>query len=69
MDDYRDHILSMLTWDSMLFSNITPIVDDSRRDRVRRFITLIFMQNDQEVELTQDAHEIWVQKVYHEAYS
>jgi len=69
MDDYRDHILSMLTWDSMLFSNITPIVDDRRRDRVRRFITLVFMQNDQEVELTQDAHDIWVQKVYNEAYS
>jgi hypothetical protein len=27
------------------------------------------MQNDQEVELTQGAHDIRVQKVYHEAYS
>lgn len=69
MDDYRNHILSVLSWNSMLFSNIAPLTDDSRRDRVRRFITLIFMQNDQEVELTQDAQNIWVQKVYNEAYS
>jgi hypothetical protein len=69
MDDYRNHILSVLSWNSMSFSNITPLTDDSRRDRIRRFITLTFMQNDQEVELTQDAHDIWVQKVYNEAYS
>jgi len=69
MDDYRDHILSVLTWNSMLFSNIAPLTDDCRIDRVRRFITLVFMQNDQEVELTQDAHDIRVQKVYNEAYS
>ena len=69
MDDYRNHILSVLSWNSMLFSNITHLADDYRRDRIRRFITLIFMQNDQEVELTQDAKDIRVQKVYNEAYS
>jgi len=69
MDDYKNHILSVLTWNSILFSNITPLTDDCRRDRVRRFITLIFMQNDREVELIQDARDIWVQKVYNEAYS
>ena len=69
MDDYRNHILSVLTWNSMLFSNIAPLIDDSRLDRIRRFVTLIFMKNDQEVELTQDAKDIRVQKVYNEAYS
>ena len=69
MGDYRDHILSVLTWNSVLFSNIAPLIDDYRCDRVRRFITLIFMQNDREVDLSQDAHGIRVQKVYNEAYS
>jgi len=52
MDDYHNHIMSALGWDSMLFSDIAPLTDDDRRDRVWRFITLIFMQNDHEVVLT-----------------
>ncbi len=67
MTDY--HIISILGWDTMLFSGIAPLIDDHRRDRVWRFITLIFMQNDREVELTQNGSDIWVQKVYNEAYS
>ena len=69
LNDYRDHILSVLTWDSILFSNIAPLIDDDRHDRVGRFITLIFMQNDQEVDLTQNGDDIWVQRRYNEAYS
>ncbi len=69
MDDYHNHIMSALGWDSMLFTDITPLTDDDRRDRVWRFITLIFMQNDHEVELTQDGTDIWVQRIYNEAYS
>ena len=69
LNDYRDHILSILSWDSILFSNITPFIDDDRRDRIGRFITLIFMQNDCEVDLTQNGNDIRVQRRYHEAYS
>lgn len=69
MDDYRNHILSVLTWDSVPFSNIAPLTDNHRCDRVRRFITLVFMENDQEVTLTQDTRDIRVQKVYNETYS
>ena len=69
MNDYHDHIISNIGWSIMLFSDIAPFIDDHRRDRVWRFITLIFMQNDREVELTQDGTDIWVQKVYDEAYN
>ena len=52
LNNYRDHILSVLTWESILLSNITPLIDNVHHDRIGRFITLIFMQNDQEVDLT-----------------
>ena len=69
INDYHDHIISNMGWSTMLFSDIAPFIDDDRRDRVWRFITLVFMENDREVELTQDGTDIWVQKVYNEAYS
>lgn len=69
MDDYRKHILSGLGWDSLLFSSMNPLIEDKRLDRVYRFITLVFMENDHEVELTQYGHDLMVQRVYHEAYS
>ena len=69
MDDYRNHIISVLTWNSKLFSDITPLIKNYRRDRIRRFITLIFMEHDREIELTQDQSDIWVQKVYNETYT
>ena len=69
MDHYRDHILSVLTWDNMPFSDITPLIDDCRKDRVWRFITLVFMQNDREVDVTQYGTGLMVQRVYNEAHS
>ena len=69
MNDYHDHIMSILSRESILFSNIDPRIEDSHQDRIWRFITLIFMQNDHEVELTQYGNHILVQKVYNEAYN
>ena len=69
MNDYHDHIISNMSWNTTLFSDIVPFIDDYRRDRVFRFITLVFMQNEREVELTQEGTDIWVQKVYNEAYN
>lgn len=68
MNDYHDHIISNMGWSEKCFSNIPPLIDDQRRDRVYRFITLIFMQHDREVELIQKDTDIWVRKVYNEAY-
>jgi hypothetical protein len=68
MNDYRNHILSILGLGSRLFSDIAPIIDDSRRDKVWRFITLIFMTQDREVALTQYGADILVERVRNEAY-
>lgn len=68
MDDYRNHILSILGVRSRLFSDITPLMDDCRRDKIWRFVTLIFMAQDREVELTQYGKDILVGRVSNEAY-
>jgi len=68
MADYRAHINSILSWDSILFSEIAALIDDLRDDKIWRFITLIYMQHDQEVKLTQHENDILVKRVYHEAY-
>jgi hypothetical protein len=68
MEDYRDHILSVLGLGSRLFSDIAPMIDDSRRDRIWRFVTLTFMAQDRAVELTQYGSDILVGRVSNEAY-
>ena len=68
MSDYRGHILSFLGLGSRLFSDIAPLIEDSRRDKIWRFITLIFMAQDREVELTQYGRDILVGRVSNEAY-
>jgi hypothetical protein len=69
LNHYREHILSILGWNSMLFSDIVPLVDDYRLDRIWRFVTLVFMQNDREVDLTQYGSDLLVQRNSNEAYS
>jgi hypothetical protein len=68
MRAYRRHIYSFITWDGIAFSKIAPLVDDVRVDRIWRFITLIYMYQDREVTLCQQGQDIFVKKVYHEAY-
>jgi hypothetical protein len=68
MADYRNHILSLLGVGSRLFSDIAPLIEDYRRDKIWRFITLIFMAQDREVELTQYGRDILVGRVSSEAY-
>jgi hypothetical protein len=58
---YRDHILGLLT-DEILFSSISPIESENRADRVYRFITLIFMEHEREVNLFPYGNDILVRK-------
>jgi len=58
MQKYREHILSTLDGGSRVFSGIEALIKDSRLDRIWRFVTLIFMQHDGEVQLTQYGTEI-----------
>jgi hypothetical protein len=68
MDQYREHISSVLSWEGVLFSDIAPLIGDYRRDKIWRFITLIFMENGREVELTQYGRNLLVQRRQDEAY-
>jgi hypothetical protein len=68
MNDYRNHILSILGLGSRLFSDIAPLIGDPRRDKIWRFITLIFMTQDREVALTQYGADILVERVQDEAH-
>jgi len=65
---YRNHILTSISWNPVDFSGIAPLTDNRRMDRAWRFITLIFMQSDQEVEIEQGENDLLIQRVYHEAH-
>lgn len=66
---YRSHILSLLDQHILRFSDISPLTGDDRRDRARRFITLVFMDNDREINLQQHGNDLLIRRYDHEAYA
>lgn len=68
MDDYRNHILSILEMGCSQFSAISPLMEDCRTDKVWRFVTLVFMEQDREIQLTQYGADILVERIRNEAY-
>lgn len=69
MTMYRTQILSLLPRFPIRFSDVSPLTGDCRRDRVRRFITLIFMDNDREINLQQHGNDLLIRRHYYEAYA
>ena len=69
MYKYRDHILSALSWDRTLFSELDPLYPNCQEDRAYRFITLVYMDHEQEVELNQCGDDLSIQRRYNEAYA
>ena len=65
---YYSHIRSVLTWNPIHFSEIAPLEDNCRRDRAYRFITLIYMENDHEIQIKQHGDDLFIQRIYHEAH-
>ena len=63
MDKYREHILFALGSGTSLFSAIEALVEDFRLDRVWRFITLVFMQHEGDVVLSQYGQDLVVERV------
>ena len=63
LEDYRSHLLSVIGKRSILFSDIAPLIEDGRKDRIWRFVTLIFMRQDHEVSLKQYGPDILVQRI------
>lgn len=66
---YRTHILSLLAHHTLRFSDIAPLESDDRRDKVRRFITLVFMDNDREINLQQHGDDLLIRRYGNEAYT
>lgn len=63
MGDYRSHILSALGCGSRMFSSINNILSDPREDKIWRFVTLIFMRHEREVELTQHDNDLLIESI------
>ena len=63
MDDYRSHILTTLDCGSRMFSSINCILPDPQEDKIWRFVTLVFMQHEQEVELTQHDNDLLIESI------
>jgi len=61
IEDYRRHIVNLLD-SEITFSSISPLFPEERRDRVYRFISLIFMEQDREVKLSQYGEDILVER-------
>ena len=68
MENYRKYILDILGTDCLMFSDISSLMDDVRQDKIWRFISLIFMQNDREVILTQYGNDLLVERISYETY-
>jgi len=67
MTVYRKHIMANLTPTETLFEVIPPLnTSDARKDRIWRFITLIFMAHEREVNLCQSNNILVVER--NEAY-
>ena len=65
LEGCRQQILGQLGWAKKLFSTFESVHHDEKRDRAWRFITLIFMEHEDEVVLTQaSSAELWVEKQF-----
>ena len=63
MEQYRRAILEDVPPGCLIrFSAIPPVDENQRRDRTRRFVTLIFMEQAREVALTQENEDILVER-------
>jgi hypothetical protein len=62
MAAYRRVILDALCGCSVLFDAIPRVGQDARKDRVRRFVTLLYMEHDHEITMSQYGEKIVVEK-------
>mgnify|MGYP006948915156 CR=1 FL=1 len=63
MEDYRQALLNRIPAGCLIrFSVIRPICAERRLDRVRKFMTLVFMDQANEVELTQVDNDLQVER-------
>ena len=68
MADYRNHILAALQYGSRMFSGIHHLGRNEARDVALRFLTVVFMCHEREVELTQVDNDLLIEPIENEAY-
>lgn len=64
---YRSHLLAGLGWSPVMFSEMDPLTEDARQDRIWRFMTLLFMDQDREIDLSQHGQDLLIRRRSHEA--
>jgi len=60
---YWRHVISQIGQGEIMFSSIASLHGDARKDRAWLFITLIFMEHERKVDLTQYGNDILVEWV------
>ena len=64
---YMQHILDLVKrYRQVTFSRIDSLIEDSKRDRAMRFVALIFLLHDGEVQVTQYSSDIEIELPYNE---
>jgi hypothetical protein len=61
LEEYRKHLLNQLGTE-LMFNSFTSLALEERRDKIYRFITLIFMEQEREVNLFQYGNDILVER-------
>jgi hypothetical protein len=67
MEAYRRVILDFMAGCAVRFDAIPQVALDLRKDRARRFVTLVFMEHERELTLTQYGEQIVVERRQNEA--
>jgi hypothetical protein len=62
LEAYREAILEYLGGLEVMFSAFPVLCEDSRVDRARRFVTLVYMEHEGDIVLTQYGNDILVEK-------
>ena len=60
-EEYRKHLLNQLNTE-LMFNSFTSLSLEERKDKIYRFITLIFMEQEREVNLFQYGNNILVER-------
>lgn len=63
MEKYKNHILASIEGYELFFDEIPALIENIRKDKIFRFITLIFMAHNKEVILNQYNNRILVEKL------
>ena len=63
---YRNHIISGLGWSPVLFTEISALKENYRKDKVWRFMALLFMAQNREIDMLQHGRDIQIQRLNHE---